>query len=159
MDISTKHENAVIAACRIPALEARLALLANPDPVSPDRAWIEFYGTAKPTPGDPPGGDPIVTLMMTEGAGTINEGLFQLVLDTPIEGQITGATPSTGTIPVWARVYDFEAAWWADLTVSVEGGGGEIQLAQTGTEGEPAEPVARLFNGAFARIVTAIVQG
>jgi hypothetical protein len=157
MDISTKHENAVIAACRVPALQARLDLLANVG--APERSTIAFYGTAKPDPGDPPGGDPIVTLTMTAGAGTINTDLFQLLLDTPIEAQVDGADPVDGSIPLWARITDFEKDWWADLTVTVEGGDGEIQLVSTGIEGDPAEPVARLFNGAFARIASGTVQG
>lgn len=43
--------------------------------------------------------------------------------------------------------------------MSVEGAGGEIQMVATGTEGDPAEPVVRLFNGAFARLSSAIFQG
>ena len=157
MDISPKHENAVIAACRIPALNARLALLVQPTPAEPQRSVVHFYGTTKPTPGDPPGGDPIVTLTMTAAAGSVNTTTFQLLLTTPLEGQVEGADPSEGTIPLWARVLDVEGDWWADLTVTVEGAGGEIQLVPTGTEN--GDPVARLFNGAFARIASAAVQG
>jgi hypothetical protein len=157
MDISTKHANAVIAACRIPALQARLALLANVG--NPERSTIAFYGTAKPDPGDPPGDDPIVTLTLTEAAGVIDTDLHQLQIATPLEAQVTGADPATGTIPVWARVSDAAGDWWADLSVSVEGGTGEIQLVQTGTEGDPPAPVVRLFNGAFARLSSAVVQG
>ncbi|TVR65432.1 MAG: hypothetical protein EA420_03110 [Candidatus Competibacteraceae bacterium] len=157
MDISPKHENAVIAACRISALQARLDLLANVG--APERSTLAFYGTTKPDPGDPPGADPIVILTMTEGAGTIDAGLFQLLLATPIGGQVTGADPEEGTIPLWARITDPAGDWWADLTVSVEGGGGDIQLVATGLEGAPAAPVARLFNGAVAQIASAVVQG
>lgn len=157
MDISTKHENAVIAACRLPALYARLTLLEQPDPGQPERSEIAFYGTTQPTPGDPPSASPIVVMSMTAAAGTVDEALFQLLLDTPIEAQVDGADPNDGTIPLWARVSDIAGDWWADLTVTVEGEGGDIELVQTGTEG--GNPVARLFNGAFARLATATVQG
>ncbi len=159
MDISPQHEAAVIAACRLPALYARLALLAG-DPAEPERAAIAFYGTAYPDPaGAAPGADPIVTLPLTWAAGTVDEVLFQILIVTPLEAQVTGADPDDGTIPQWARVTMPDGTWWADLTVSVEGEGGEIQLVQTGTEGDPAVPVARLFNGAFARIASAVIQG
>jgi hypothetical protein len=157
MDISTKHQNAVIAACRIPALNARLALLAQPDPGQPERSVIRFYGTAKPGPGDPPGESPLVTLTMTAAAGTIDAGAFELVFDTPLESQVTGADPSTGTIPLWARVLDVEGDWWADLTVTVAGGGGDIELPATGIEDE--QDVVRWFNGAIARLASGKVTG
>jgi hypothetical protein len=158
MDISTKHANAVIAACRIPALNARLALIEQPAPGGL-RSKIQFYGTEKPAPGAPPGGDPIVTLTMTAAAGTVDAVLHQIQITTPLEAQVDGADPATGTIPLWARVTDSAGDWWADMTVTVEGGGGEIQLVQTGTEGDPPAPVVRLFNGAFTRISSAVVQG
>lgn len=157
MDISTKHADAVTEACRVPGLHARLALLVQPLPGEPERSVIELYGTSKPTPGDPPGGSPVVSIPLTAAAGTVDEPQIQLALATPIEAQVTGADATTGTIPTWARVLDVDGDWWADLTVSVEGGGGEIELAQTGTES--AQPVARLFNGAIARITSAIIQG
>jgi hypothetical protein len=158
MDISTAHDNARIAACRITALEASLALLAA-DPAGTDRAAIALYGTTRPAPGDPPGGDPLVVIPMSAAAGSIDTDLMQLQLDTPIEGQVTGADPSTGTIPTWARITMPYGSWWADASVSVETGGGEIQLIATGTEGDPPEDVARLYNGAFTRIETGVFQG
>lgn len=157
MDISTAHENARIAACRIPALEVSLALLdqgAEQDPAS-----IALYGTAKPTPGDPPGDDPIVEFELTATAGTVDEELFRIQLDVPIEAQVDGADAQNGTIPLWARVYTPDGSWWADVTVSVTGDGGEIQMDATGLEGDPAEPVVRLFNGAFARLSSVVIQG
>lgn len=155
MDISPQHAAAVIAACRIPALQARLALLQSADET---RATLAFYGTAYPDPpGAAPGADPIVTLTLTATAGTLDAGLYQILLTTPLESQVTGADPALGSIPLWARMRTPAGDWWADLTVSVEGADGELQLVQTGTEG--GQPVARLFNGAFARIASAVVQG
>ena len=49
--------------------------------------------------------------------------------------------------------------WWADATVSVEGGTDEVQSAATGTEGDPHVSVARLFNGAYARIASFVIAG
>lgn len=256
MDLSTAHNNARIAACRLPALNASLALLVQPDAGQPERSRIALYGTAKPAAGLPPsvfgavaesgttaydeatypiennagtiaqtwtititdhatgafkldgstlgadvatgnlnadfapvnpaggvyftlratgwGGtaatndtltftvtlaDPIVALPLSAAAGAVDAGLFQIQLDVPVEAQITGADPAAGTIPLWARIADYTGAWWADATVSVVGDGGEIQLDQTGTEGSPAVPVVRLFNGAFARLTSAVFQG
>lgn len=159
MDISTKHANAVIAACRIPALTARLALL-QADPQGQVRARIHFYGTPKADPpGSAPGDDPIVTLTLTAGAGIVNPDTFQMLIATPLETQVENADPTTGTIPVWARLEDPSGDWWADFTVSAEGGGGELQMVATGLEGDPPVPVVRWFNGAFARLQSGTVQG
>jgi hypothetical protein len=80
-----------------------------------------------------------------------------LQVATPIEAQITGADPSTGTIPLWARITAPDGAWWGDLSVTVEGGGGEVQLVATGEDN--GQPVARLYNGAFCRLESIVVQG
>lgn len=158
MDLSTAHEAARILVCRIPALEASLALLAY-DPEETERSTIALYGTTRPTPGDPPGDDPIVVLPLSAAAGTIDEELYQIQLAVPIEAQITGADPDDGTIPLWARIFGPLGDWWADASVSIAGDGGEIQLDQTGLEGDPEEPVVRLFNGAFCRLTSAVFQG
>ena len=159
MDISPAHEAAVLDAIRIPALEARLALLVQTDTESSARASIAMFGTARPDPGDPPGDNPIVTINLSATAGTINEASFQLVLVTPIEGQVIGADPDTGSIPQWARIFGPGGDWWADASVTVAGEGGEIQMTPTGQEGDPAQDVIRLFNGAFARLTSAVFQG
>ena len=156
MDISPAHEAAVIAACRVPALNARLALLASGGAT---RASIALYADPAPiTPGDPPGAAPIVSMNMTAASGIVDDTNFQILLDTPIEAQVDGADVANGSVPTWARVNMPDGSWWADLTVTVEGAGGEIQLVQTGTDGG-GQPEARLFNGAFARIASAVIQG
>ncbi len=157
MDISPAHEAARTEAARLPALYASLDLLVQTDPGQTERAVIELYGTTRPAPGAAAGGSPVVTLEMTASAGTIDDTLIELSLDTPISAQITGADPSTGTIPTWARIKDVTGAWWADVSVTVEGGGGEIEMPQTGTEN--GDPVARLFNGATALLSSAIFRG
>lgn len=159
MDISPEHEAARLAAIRIPALQASLTRLVQTDPEASARSSIALYGTVRPPAGDPPGAAPIVTLKLTAGAGTIDEENHQIILTTPIEGQITGADPTQGSIPTWARILDPAGGWWADVSVSVTGGGGEIQMTPTGEEGDPAEDVVRLFNGAFARLTTAVFGG
>lgn len=144
MDRSPAHEAARLAACRLPALNASLALLGQ----NTAAATLAFYGTTRPTPGDPPGDDPLVTLTLSASAGTVNDSLFQLQLTVPIEAQITGADPVTGTVAVWARVTDGSGAWWGDASVSDEAGSGEIKLQTT-----------LLYNGAFCRLTSAIFQG
>lgn len=157
MDISPAHESARTEAARLPALYASLALLQQTDPQETAVATIEIYGTPRPPAGDPAGGAPIVAIELTRGAGTIDDTLIELSLDTPISAQITGADPSTGTIPVWARISDPGGGWWSDVSVTVEGGGGELEMPQTGTEN--GSPVARLFNGATALISSAVFRG
>lgn len=155
MDISPLHAAAVVAACRLPALQARLDLLASDDST---RAVLAFYATAYPDPpGSAAGGDPLVTLSFSARAGVVDADLYRILIDTPLEAQVTGADPDDGSIPLWARISGPAGDWWADLTVSVEGDGGEIQLVQTGVEG--GSPVVRWYNGAFARVASAAVQG
>lgn len=160
MDISTAHENARITACRVPALEASLGLLVQDDPMQPERSMIHLYATTRPDPGEAAGGDPVVSIPMTAAAGAVlGDPDYRIEIDTPIEAQITGADPSTGSIPTWARITTPAGDWWADVSVTVEGEGGEVQLVQTGTEGDPAVPVARLYNGAFCRLASFVLQG
>lgn len=145
MDISTKHANAVIAACRIPALQARLALLD----ANTANAQIDFYPAgAWSTPGDTPSESIVVSVPLAATAGTVDTDLFQIQLAVPIEAQIDGADPVSGTEVALARVLDGDGDWWADLTVSDEAGSGEIKLIDT-----------LLMNGEYARLVSAVVQG
>lgn len=146
MDISTKLANAQAAAARIPVLNACLTLLEVQDP---DPARIEFYSDPAPsTPGDPPTGDLVVTLPLNSSAGSVDTDLFQVQLTVPIEGQITGADPALGTAVTWARIVDGEGDWFADVSVSDEAGSGEIKLQTT-----------TLYNGAYCRLTSAILQG
>ena len=156
MDLSPEHEAARVEASRLPALYASLALLQQAEPLE-TAATIGIYGTARPVAGDPPGGSPIVTLELVATAGTINDELTEMRLATPISAQITGADADTGTVPTWARINYPGGNWWSDVSVSVDSGGGEIEMPQTGTEG--GNPVARLFNGATALISSAIFRG
>lgn len=155
MHESPAHTAAVIAACRLPALEARLALLAGD---ATNRAKLTFFSGAYPGAVEPGGGDtPIVSIDLTARAGVIDEAEYRILIDTPIEAQVTGADPATGTIPGWAALHGPAGDWWGNLTVSVEGGSGEVQLVQTGEEG--GSPVVRWYNGGFARIALFAVQG
>ncbi len=146
MDISTKHGDARLAACRIPALQASLALLEleNPDP-----AQIDFYSDPVPTtPGDAPTGDLVVSIPLSGTAGTVDTDLFQIQLTVPLEAQIDGADPATGSTVTWARIVDGDGDWFADVSVSDEAGSGEIKLQTT-----------LLYNGAYCRLTSAVLQG
>ncbi|MFB2705434.1 hypothetical protein [Marinobacter shengliensis] len=157
MDISPSHEDARTEASRLPALYASLALLQQTDPQATAVATIEIYGTPRPPAGDPSGGAPIVVIEMTSSAGAIDDELIELSIDTPISAQITGADETDGTIPIWARIKTPDSSWWSDVSVTVEGSGGELEMPQTGTE--DGSPVARLFNGATAMISSAVIRG
>lgn len=154
MDISTAHADAVLQACRLPALYARLALLVGD---ATNRSTIEFHGGSYPSPPGSGTPTPLTTMSLTAGAGVVEDANYRIVLSGPLESQVTGADPSTGTVPTWARVRDPAGGWWADLTVSVEGGGGEIEMPKTAVEG--GVDVVRWFNGAFARLNSAQCQG
>jgi hypothetical protein len=163
MDQSTTHTDAVAEAVRAPALQARLDMLLQGEEATPAR--IELFATTQPDPGDLAGDDPVVSLDLTATAGEVIDEIIEevrsvrLELEAPIEGQVDGADPSEGSIPIWARFYTPAGDWWADVTCSVEGGDGELQLAATGTEGELPVSVARLFNGAYARISSFVIEG
>ena len=163
MEQSTAHTAAVAEAVRAPALQARLEMLEQG--VATDPAQIDLYDGTQPDPGDTPTGDLLVSIPMTSTAGTVIDEIVETVrsvrleLDAPIEGQVTGADASTGSIPTWGRILTPAGDWWADITVSVEGGTGELQLAATGQEGDPLADVARLFNGAYARVSSFVIEG
>ncbi|HOX59640.1 MAG TPA: hypothetical protein PLC99_22390 [Verrucomicrobiota bacterium] len=145
MDISTKHDNARLAAGRIPALNASLTLLEVADPVV---AHIEFYSAPRPAPGATPTGDLVVSVNVAATAGHVDTDLFQVHLTVPIEGQITGADAEDGSTVTWARIIDGEGDWFADVSVSDEAGSGEIKLQTT-----------LLYNGAYCRLTSVILQG
>jgi len=145
MDISTAHASARTEASRLPAVTASLALLAS---ATSDRATIALYGGTRPSPGGTPSGALLVTISCTARAGVIDSQAIQIVLDTPIEAQITGADAQNGTDATWARVSVPAGTWWADLSVSATSGNGEIKL-----------PSTLLYNGAYARITSGAIQG
>jgi len=109
---------------------------------------IDFYPDPRPDPGDEPEGDLLASVQMTHAAGTVNAGLFQLQLAAPIEAQITGANPATGTTTTWARIIDGSGAWWADVSVSDGAGSGEIKVVST-----------LLLYGAYVRVTSFVFQG
>jgi hypothetical protein len=143
VDRSTKHSDARVAAQRIPALNASLALLV----ADTTAATLALYGTERPTPGDPPGADAVVTFILDPAAGTVDTDLYQIHLTVPIEAQISNAEAG-GTDVLWGRITDGAGDWWGDVSISDEAGSGEIKLQST-----------TLFNGAFSRITGAIFHG
>lgn len=133
MQLSTAHLAARAAAARLPALQASLALLDS----SYGRARIELLDA---------GSAVLAAAWLQDGAGTIDESAFQLVLAVPIEGAIGLA----GT-PASARVLDATGGLWAEgLTVSDDApeSTGDIKLAST-----------TLHVGHFVRITSAVIQG
>ena len=158
MDISPSHSAAVLAAIAIPALAARLELLVG---TAEERATIRIYGTERPAPGEDPGGAHLVEIPFSERAGVLDEEELEVVIDVPMEGQITGADPATGTIPVWGRVWGPgpAPAGWGDVSVGVTGSGAEVEMAATTEEGEPPVPTARMYQGAFSRILGFVIDG
>ena len=147
--IPAAHTAAVQQACRIPALNARLAILTTP--ASPP--YIEFYADPIPNPWDSgvpddPAPTPIVTIPMAGAVGTVDEALFQIQFVVPIEGQVDGAAPETGTTVTWAAIYDGDGVVWGYGTVTDEAGSGDFKLFDV-----------LLYNGAFTRLTSATVQG
>lgn len=142
--ISAAHKAAVAEAIRIPALEARLAMLASTDAT---RATIEYFGGTQPTEGGSTAPTPIVTHELTARVGVIDNALKRIVFDVPVETLITGADVA-GTTCTWARIKTPAGDWWADLPVTDEAGAGPIKLENT-----------LLENGAFLRMTEALLQG
>lgn len=144
MDISTDHAAARLEACRVPALQASLALLASS---TSDRARLVFYGGTKPAAGAAATGA-LATVNLSQRAGLVDASAKTLALDTPQEGQVDGADPTTGTAATWARIFTPGGNWWADLTVSDATGDGEIKLSSV-----------LLLQGGFVRVTNAVVAG
>ena len=146
--IPAAHTAAVQQACRIPALNARLALLTTP--TTPPT--IEFYADPIPNPWDSgipdPAPTPVVTLTMAGAVGTVDEALFQIPFVVPIEGQVDGADPAEGTTVTWAAIYDGDGVLWGYGTVSDLLGAGDFKLQET-----------LLLQGSFARLTSATIQG
>lgn len=147
MDISPTHQAARDAACRVPALNASLALL---DANNPDAAHLDLYPAPRPAPGATPAGSWVVRIPVSATAGTVNAETFMLTLTAPIEGLVTGADPATGTTVAWGRWFDGNGAWFADVSVSDNApeSTGEVKLQST-----------LLFNGAAARLTSAAFAG
>lgn len=143
MDRSTKHEDARIAACRIPALTASLNLLNT----GASHSTISLYADPRPSPGAAASASAVVSLQLAAPAGTLNSAAYRIELTVPVEAQITGAA-TLGTAVTWGRIMDAAGEWWGDVSVSDEAGSGEIKLQTT-----------TLYNGAYARLTSAIIQG
>lgn len=143
MNITETHEDFVLEAVRVPAANASLFLLDKGEAVNP--STIELYAN----PLDPP----LVIIPMTARAGVVEDVEIEtvrhvrIVIDTPIEGQVIGAASETGSVPVLAVFKMPDGTEWGDCTVSDEAGAGELKMASD-----------TLFNGAFARINSAVFE-
>lgn len=131
MILSPSHLAARLAAARLPALQASLALLDS----TYGRAKIEILDS---------GGAVLAGAWLQDAAGVIDTDTVQIVLTTPIEGAIgTAGTPSA------ARILAATGTLWAEgLTVSATGGGADIELESL---------VMQVGN--FVRITSATIQG
>lgn len=145
MILSTAHTDARAAAVRLPALAASLALLASSDAT---RASLTFYGGTPPADGAAPAGDALATAQLTARAGVVDSGAFAIVLDAPIEAQVTGADPAAGTATTWARILTPAGDWWADVSVGVAGSGADVIVSS-----------ALLLQGGFVRVTEFVVEG
>lgn len=150
--LSPDLDTARTEACRLPALQETLARLVGADP---DYSAITLYDHADPDDGT---ASAIVTIAMTEAAGTIDTNTVELTFDTPIEALVDGADASNGSEPLSARITGPTGTWEMDMVVSPTGMGGDVQLAPTGTDGG-GNDIVELFNGATARITVAVIQG
>lgn len=131
MQLSIAHHAARSAAARLPALQASLSLLDG----GAGQARIDIRNAL---------GVVIVSIPIADGAGVIDNALFQIVLNVPIEAQI-----ATDGDADHAVIYDNTGGVWAeDVSVSDEGGSGEIKLTDV-----------NLKAGAFCRLTSALFQG
>lgn len=138
MGISAAHQAAREAAAAPAALAASKALLDE----NSQLAKIEIRTGTKPaTPEDAASGTLLCTITLGEEPASIEDDA--LVLETPIEGLVTGAGPS-GSDAGWARIYDGKGNAFWDASISATGGAGELQLDNL-----------TLFNGSFCRIASA----
>lgn len=137
MDISPNHNDARLLVIRTPALQASLDLLVWQDPYY---SYIEIYDGVKPSPGvEPTTQNKLVTIPLTSSAGVVNGAPdYQIILAVPVEGQITGADPVTGSIPTWARIYTARRDDGVTHKVDFDTGVGTFSEAETLTFGNGA---------------------
>lgn len=133
MNLSQAHLDARNAAARLPALQASFYLLD----AGAGQARIDILDALDVV---------LVSIPIADAVGTIDSGLFQIVLTAPIEAQID----ADGT-PDHATIYDNTGSVWADgVTVSDSApeATGEIKLASMSLQA-----------GAFCRLTSAVFQG
>ena len=87
-------------------------------------AVLEIYGTTKPDPGDPPGGDPLVTLVLAKPCGSIVSNKLDLVQE-----EVGGDMVLFSGTAVWGRLVNANGDWAGDGTVSLAAGDGAFKLA------------------------------
>lgn len=91
-------------------------------------AFLRIYGTTKPTPGDDPGADPLVSFMLAKPSGTMVDGKWVLEMDSP-GGYMALVTGDA----VWGRLENANGDWAGDGTVTDEDGDGAFKLQGVGT--------------------------
>ena len=144
VDLSAEHIEERRNAARNPANQTTLSVLSG--------GSVSLYEVADPLETD----HPIVTIQLKDPPATLDETNYRIVLNTPLLERVENASEN-GSAPVMARFTRSNGGKIMDVTVSVEGAGGEIQMEQT--EEENGQPVARLRNGEWARIIGFTFQG
>lgn len=87
-------------------------------------AVLKIYGTTRPTPGDPAGGDPLVTLVLAKPCGSIVSNKLELEQDAESGDMIL----FSGTA-VWGRLENANGDWAGDGDVSLAAGDGAFKLS------------------------------
>ncbi len=88
------------------------------------KASIQLFGTDEVGAGAPPGGDPLVTLVLAKPPAAFNsDGVLELIQDDP-----TGDVILISGIPKWARFLNGAGAWVMDTDVSDGAGDGAVKL-------------------------------
>lgn len=82
---------------------------------------LQFYAGSQPSPGGAPTGTLQVQMILPKPCGAVDG--YTLTISTPIEALRVGSDPIQ-----WARLFTGTGTWLMDLTVSVIGGGGHIEL-------------------------------
>lgn len=90
----------------------------------PGNATLEIYGTTKPSPGDAPGGDPLVTIVLANPCGSLVSNKLELEQDSP-----TGDMVLISGTAVWGRLVNADGVWAGDGTVTLEAGDGAFKIA------------------------------
>lgn len=124
-------------AFRESSLSGRLAFLNNG---TAGPAVIEVYGGTRPaTAADAPAAPALVTLELTNPAGSVSDGTLELTATGPALIMVSGTA-------TWARVKSRAGATAFDMDAGAVGSGSECELSQS-----------TLFAGGLVSLVSAVL--